>query len=104
MSCGYPPPVDGLQLSNENFPLPSSTYKGSPNFPRIQPYLPTNNANSLKIASQQSHNELGKEILMVGGILYLKWTKAEVERMTHLEELQFDMIGMFTYDKVVYKN
>ncbi|KAG5610698.1 hypothetical protein H5410_021979 [Solanum commersonii] len=46
----------------------------------------------------KTNEALRKEVSVVGGIPQVKWTEEEVERMNLIEDLQFAVIGKFTYE------
>lgn len=50
------------------------------------------------IVSQTAESISRKEVTMVEGVPHIKWTEKEVDRMNQIENLQFTVIGKFTYE------
>ncbi|KAH0698775.1 hypothetical protein KY284_012990 [Solanum tuberosum] len=46
----------------------------------------------------RSNDSLRKEIFMIEGIPQITWTEEEVNLMNEIEDLQFVVIGKFTFD------
>ncbi|KAH0665039.1 hypothetical protein KY285_026245 [Solanum tuberosum] len=94
---GQIPPGAGLQLSKDNFPpLPStSTDSIIPNLPLEKSYVDSMTVREEK--NSHDHESLRRDISLVGGIPQVKWTEEKVERMNHIEYLQYAVIWKFTY-------
>uniref|UniRef100_M1BDR9 Uncharacterized protein n=1 Tax=Solanum tuberosum TaxID=4113 RepID=M1BDR9_SOLTU len=96
LNDGHPPPVGGIHFSITDFPALNESASIDPKNPKLS--VEKSFANSLNQTEQQSNKALRKEVSVVGGISQIKWTEEEIERMNQIEDLQFAVIGKFTYE------
>ncbi|KAH0635939.1 hypothetical protein KY290_036339 [Solanum tuberosum] len=96
LAGGQPPPVVTHSLSLSDFP----PLNPKPNLnPICVPNLPINLsfANTINQSTVQPiHDSLRKEITIVEGVPQM--TEEEVNQMTQIEDLQYAVIGKFTFD------
>ncbi|KAH0665012.1 hypothetical protein KY285_026218 [Solanum tuberosum] len=104
--AGGQPPTAGQALSDSLFPILQhpNAIKINAQLPNIPNSLPTEKvqyADLLKGPKHQQPNEVDpipiKHIQYVEGVPRITWTEEEVDRMNVTENLQFAVIGKFSY-------
>ncbi|KAH0633648.1 hypothetical protein KY284_036434 [Solanum tuberosum] len=72
----------------------------NPNMPITNPSLPMEKLyiNSITNGTHTSVHIALKEVVYVEGVPHIQWTEAEVDTMNKIENLQYEVIGKFTYD------
>ncbi|KAH0706438.1 hypothetical protein KY285_010946 [Solanum tuberosum] len=93
--------MDAGQLSTEAGQLSMSEFSHlNPNMPIINPSLPIGKSyiNSITNGTPTSESIALKEVLYVEGVPCIQWTEAELDNMNKIENLQYAIVGKFTYD------
>ncbi|KAH0706436.1 hypothetical protein KY285_010944 [Solanum tuberosum] len=89
------------QLSTEAGQLSMSDFSHiNPNMPITNPSLPIGKSyiNSITNDTPTSESIALKEVVYAEGVPRIQWTEAEVDTMNKIENLQYAVVGKFTYD------